>query len=188
MRSWEAIRNEDRPVTELIELARRHGRVYSFGHQKMYTAPIELLAHEPARILDIGCGVGFGAECMAKQECVKRYLGIDLAPDCIKYCVEQFGGYDDLEFRTAEWPLDLHETFDFVFLIEVIEHVEEELRQAFLNAIRGVCEVVLFLSTPNPEKHGHGRCKPGDMRDMLRIAGFNAVILEWQWTTFYMAQ
>lgn len=190
MRSWDDLRNDDKlPDGELKELAVRQGRTYSHGHQKMYTAAIELISRVPAKILDIGCGIGFGAEQMVKHNCIKTYAGIDPDERAIEYCRELL---PDLDFCCCEWPTSESPRWpvvDFVFCIEVIEHVDKKIRCAFLDAIRPICSKALFLSTPNPNSQPHGRVTPGQMTQMLFNAGFErSVSIEWQWTTFFIAQ
>ena len=101
---------------------------YSLGHQKMYTLPIQFLQDKDQRwnVIDVGVGIGFGVRKMLEAGILARYVGVEPHPLSYGYLAQQ------------EWPahvkihpsgwLDLPEDqlmlADYMFCIEVIEHVD----------------------------------------------------------------
>lgn len=100
------------------------------------------------RVLDLGCGPGHGTYEMAKRGCDVR--GYDISKRKISLAQEF---YPEIEFETAD-ILHLPEAlgqFDTVVLAEVIEHVDSETGETFLqNAWRHVGPSGrLVISVPN---------------------------------------
>ncbi len=175
-------------MNEYKALRQRNMQPYSDGHQRMYLAPVQLLANKPADILDIGSGIGWGLTTMLDHKCVRHYVGIEPERECVDFCRTHFEGKSqDIRFIHAKWPYPIRDTFDVIFCIEVLEHIAPNLRPDFIGAIRVLTGQVLFLSTPNKLTSSHGELSPREVIDMLHSRGFNAVYFEWQWTTFFMA-
>lgn len=103
-------------------------------------------------VLDIGCGGGILAECLARLPNTRYVTGIDLTPEVIdaaKAHAQKDPALDGkLEYRLQ--PLEEVEgTFDLVTCFEMLEHVDipsEILRHAWM---RLKPEGILFLSTIN---------------------------------------
>lgn len=101
-----------------------------------------------ARVLDAGCGTGYGAALLA--ETAAHVTGLDLAPDALDYArahypasnlVFQQGECSKLPFADGE--------FDWVVAFEVIEHLPDA--DGFLREVRRVLRPQgrLAVSTPN---------------------------------------
>ena len=169
----------------------RNWNDYERSHVLMYKAPILLLEGRPAHILDVGCGVGYGLQWMFDARCVGRYVGIDPQEDAIDYMKELCSTHphtkSDLEFfhtGLLEWDSD--EKFDFVFCIEVIEHVPKDDIIPFLNRLRRHTCRNLFLSTPNTDNHSHALYSPTELTAHIKNAGFMVAHMEWQNSVFYL--
>jgi SAM-dependent methyltransferase len=75
------------------------------------------------RVLDIGCGTGYGTAFLAQH--ASQATGIDIAPDAIEHARKEYP-QPNLEYLTAsatEIPLP-DATFDLITAFEVIEHLE----------------------------------------------------------------
>ena len=162
-------------------------RQISLGHRMMYSGPAALLRHTRSSVIDIGCGDGFGYHTLVSNTAVSRYWGIDSNPNEIemgrKLLVDpnhvtvcgDWLTYPDSEIQPA----------DFVFCIEVLEHVPAELRKAFVEKCARFARKNVFISTPPADRNDHGRLTIPECRDLIRSAGLDVVVVDAQWTTFY---
>lgn len=97
------------------------------------------------RALDIGCGTGINASKL--DSLGFKVSGVDLSETAIKKFKEQ--GYDGLVYDvSSDIPFD-DNTFELVFVSEVIEHLDDV--SSFLIEIKRVLKPqgCLVLSTPN---------------------------------------
>lgn len=105
---------------------------------------------EGMRILDAGCGTGYGTYALAQDSPLTRVTGVDISPEAIEYARLNYVG-DNCVFTVAdlersEWP---SESFDLVVSFEVIEHIKQP--EIFLRCIAEALskEGCLIVSTPN---------------------------------------
>jgi len=106
------------------------------------------------RILDAGCGVGFGTHYLAINGATQVW-GIDNAPEAIEYAIEHYQA-DNLRYAIADCialPM-LDGSFHLVFCSNLIEHVA-----AYTELIREVVRVlvpggVFFVATPPVASRG----------------------------------
>lgn len=100
-----------------------------WAHRSIYRFALEQLpAGEQIRVLDIGCGVGYGTAMLARHPRVASATGLDLDPHCIRYAQRHFGHTEGLDFATcaAEDVPDLHPgPYDFIFSSNVFEHLDD---------------------------------------------------------------
>ncbi len=168
------------------------GKPYSYGHYMMYMAVTSLLAQKPAKVLEVGCGRGYGLELLLKHNCIERYHGVEQieseiaeahklvqAQQAEKFALLSHGDWFDIQ--------DQHQ-YDVGVLIEVIEHVKKEDWIPFLRKMRNNIRKCLFMSTPNVLNQEHGTGRPEEFCQVLKWAEFDHVAyIEHQWTTFYIA-
>jgi len=101
------------------------------------------------KVLDIGCGTGYGAALLAEK--ARLVVGVDNAADGIDFARENYRRphlhYARADCRQLPFP---NRFFDVVVLFEVIEHIAEQER--CLGEIRRVLAAggCLIVSTPNP--------------------------------------
>jgi ubiquinone/menaquinone biosynthesis C-methylase UbiE len=110
------------------------------------------------RVLDIGCGTGYGTAEMAHQSLAA--FGIDIAADALAYARAH---YPDTHFNqaTATALPFRDESFGVVTAFEVIEHLTD-WRALLAEARRVLHPDGLFLvSTPNKTYYAESRAKDG---------------------------
>jgi 2-polyprenyl-3-methyl-5-hydroxy-6-metoxy-1,4-benzoquinol methylase len=119
------------------------------------------------RVLDAGCGVGYGSSFLA--ESAQHVTGVDIDPESIAYAKERYAA-ENIEFRVGdlrELALDAA-SFDAVVSFEVIEHLREQ--EAFVDELARVLrpDGVLVLSTPNAPETNDAPDNPFHLRELSR--------------------
>jgi ubiquinone/menaquinone biosynthesis C-methylase UbiE len=115
---------------------------------------------EGKRVLDAGCGAGYGSAELAQS--ALQVTALDIAPDAVKYAGATYP-IPNLHFLVSSCvatPLRPN-SFELVVAFEVIEHVEDY--RAFLNeCARVVTPQGLFIvSSPNKSYYAESRAKTG---------------------------
>jgi 2-polyprenyl-3-methyl-5-hydroxy-6-metoxy-1,4-benzoquinol methylase len=125
------------------------------------------------RILEVGCQDGFGTTILSQTG--SQIVGIDLMPKHIENAKTYVGGCSaKVKFYVADaldhtWDLG---EFDGAVCLDVLEHVDKEDEDQFLNSIcaRLTPQAVLVIGTPSLESQryasegseiGHVNCKTG---------------------------
>jgi SAM-dependent methyltransferase len=133
-------------------------------------------------VLDAGCGVGYGAEMIARAG-ASRVVGIDLAPEAIAAASERAGEMADFQVGDVQdMPFD-EGSFDLVVCFEVLEHLEDP--EPAITALKDVLREggLLIVSSPN-----RGVYPPGnpyhlheftleELRDALTARFANVVLM-----------
>lgn len=101
-------------------------------------------------VLDIASGEGYGSDILAKT--ANSVIGIDISDDAVN-CAKNKYIKENLEFMQgsiAKIPLD-DNCVDVIISFETIEHVNEELQNAFMAEAKRVLKAdgILIMSTPN---------------------------------------
>jgi len=115
-------------------------------HLAAYRFASELI--EGARVLDGGCGEGFGTHTLTDK--AREVVGVDYSPDAIAGAQRRWNS-DNLSFRvgdlTAAPPAD--EAFDVVLNFQVIEHIDDDV--SFLKHLKAhlTSGGKLVVTTPN---------------------------------------
>jgi O-antigen biosynthesis protein len=99
-------------------------------------------------VLDAGCGVGYGAEMIARAG-ASRVVGIDLAPEAITAATNRVGESVDFQVGDVRDPPFEEGAFDLVVCFEVLEHLEDP--EPAITALKGVLREagLLIVSSPN---------------------------------------
>jgi ubiquinone/menaquinone biosynthesis C-methylase UbiE len=115
---------------------------------------------EGKRVLDAGCGTGYGSAELAQS--AAEVTGVDIAPDAIEYANANYpiAGLRFLESSCASVPFPA-EWFDVVVAFEVIEHLTDY--HAFLNECARVLthHGLLIVSSPNKLYYAKTRAETG---------------------------
>ncbi len=105
---------------------------------------------EGHKILDYGCGAGYGTNLIWRRGRPREVVGIDLSPEAIAYCRNTYADLaSHYQTMTAGDVPFGDRSFDVVLLFQVIEHVADDVRA--LDEIRRILRPggVALLTTPN---------------------------------------
>lgn len=143
------------------------------------------------RVLDVGCGCGYGTHLMAVAGAA-GVLGVDISPEAVDFAGSRYS-HENLAYRVMDArSLHFESPFGLITCFELIEHVKEDetvvKSLAGLLAEGGVC----LISTPNVETYvagGEGGDNPYHCREYkesefkaLLSAAFDGVtMLEQRW-------
>ena len=114
---------------------------------------------EGVRVLDAGCGSGYGA---AELSNASSLVGTDVSAEAIGYAMRNFGGprVAFAQARCENLPF-AEKSFDVVIAFEVIEHLER-WRDLLTEAARVLKDTgVLLISTPNKSYYAEMREEAG---------------------------
>ncbi|MER3475039.1 MAG: hypothetical protein C4335_13675 [Armatimonadota bacterium] len=136
---------------------------FAWNELYLHSAKRYLFASERVqgmRVLDLGCGVGYGAKILARQ--ARAVVAVDVDDYPLRYGELTYPSAKIQRLHiapvTAEQGLPFSDgSFDAVVCFEVIEHVPVEQMEAFLAEIARVMkpEGHLILSTPNKHIYIH---------------------------------
>lgn|GEM_PF-2140677 len=94
-------------------------------HILRYELAAELCAG--ARVLDLGCGTGYGTEILARK--AARVVGVDIDEPAIRAARDAFGEVENAEFVTGDALAALDGGvgghFDAIVCFEVLEHLDD---------------------------------------------------------------
>jgi ubiquinone/menaquinone biosynthesis C-methylase UbiE len=112
------------------------------------------------RVLDAGCGTGYGSAELAQS--AAAVTGLDIAPDAIEYARASYPlpGLRFIESSCAAVPFPA-DSFDLVIAFEVIEHLPDF--RAFLDESARVLtrEGLFIVSSPNKRYYAETRAETG---------------------------
>ena len=107
---------------------------------------------EAENIVDFGCGPGNFLKYLSKS--TGKFAGYDLSDNSIKLVQEHFKGHPNfIGAFTQEAQEELSEFFDLAFMLEVVEHLEDDALHAALSDVRSLLKTGgrLIVTTPNEE-------------------------------------
>jgi 2-polyprenyl-3-methyl-5-hydroxy-6-metoxy-1,4-benzoquinol methylase len=115
-------------------------------HRARYDFALRFVAGQ--RVLDVGCGEGYGPALLAKR--AREVVAVDYSPEAVRHAHERYASAN-VRFEVAdatELSSSLGE-FDVVTCFEVIEHIERD--DTLLSGIKRILRPagLLILSTPN---------------------------------------
>ena len=132
-----------------VDLELRHRRRYEFAATYV----------EGKRVLDVGCGEGYGCAILAKN--ASHVIGVDISHEAIAHATVKYS-VNIVEFRCmpAEKLSFPDESFDAVVCLELIEHARDYT--SVMKELRRVLRPggTLILSTPNRRIVSPGSQKP----------------------------
>lgn len=127
-------------------------------HQARYAFASRFV--EGRRILDIGCGSGYGSAELSRK--ASLVAALDVAPDVVHYAQQDYQATNIVFLAASASALPFPAaTFDVITAFEVIEHVED-WRDLIADAARALAPGGIFLvSTPNREYYTESRGPEG---------------------------
>lgn len=114
------------------------------------------------RVLDVGCGLGAGAEYIAKNG-AKEVVGIDYSCPAISYAKKKFKlnnlSYKLMNVQELGW---LKKRFEIILAFEIIEHLPKYFAETFVKQVSELLTPrgIVIVSTPNKLLTSSGREKP----------------------------
>lgn len=101
------------------------------------------------KILDIGCGSGYGLKFLQEQIPGSAIFGIESSPQCIEVLQQEVGATlvtDDVE---SDWVKEYTHAFDLIILRHVVEHILEPITS--LARIKQALKPggLIYLATPD---------------------------------------
>jgi SAM-dependent methyltransferase len=126
-------------------------------HVSRYSFAATLAAGK--RVLDVGCGTGYGAASLAQT--AAHTVGFDISPEAVEYATQHYGEKVEFLVGSAEnFPASLG-AFGLITAFEVIEHLADWPR-LLSEANRVLADDGLFLvSTPNKTYYAEARQREG---------------------------
>lgn len=129
------------------------------------------------RVVDVGCGIGWGTNALAHQAAFA--LGADLTDESIRFAREMFQlpniRYEQVSITNDPMPQSQpYGSFDVITMIEIIEHVEDYNRA--LNFVKRMFgredgQSVFFISSPN---RNNQRFSPNQPRNCYHVREWTA--------------
>ena len=146
------------------------------GHVARYQWA-DMLIPPGASVLDLACGVGYGADMLARGGAGRDVIGVDCDPEALQYGSEHYQAarYHQADLETLNRLADVGAA-DYAVAFECIEHLHKP--EKFLKAIKADH---LLASVPNEENfpyHGgilydHRHYTEKQFRDLLDGAGWD---------------
>jgi SAM-dependent methyltransferase len=157
-----------RPI-ERFDPEQMGGRLLEAEHLARYRWAATLV--EGKRVLDAGCGTGYGAELLAREGAA-AVVGVDIDEQAFDRTQAVAGAVTFRKADLRELPADLGD-FDVVVCFEVLEHIDDPTTA--LDRLAGVLrpDGVLVVSSPNKDVYPPGNpyhkheFRPDELRDAL---------------------
>jgi len=139
------------------------------------------------RVLDLGCGTGYGALELSRQEGVREVLGVDRSAEALawarRYYPDSKIALEQADVEERDWHAALG-PFDGIVAFEILEHLADE--SALWLGIRRALDLdgVLWISTPVGRGRGIPASDPfhvhqlrrSECEETLRAGGWEAAI------------
>lgn len=112
------------------------------------------------RILDIGCGEGYGSAFLSQT--ADTVIGIDLDPDAIDHARKHYSGIPNLSFEVGnceEIPR-ISGNFDMVVGFELLEHLDSDHQPRLLSSVLQVLKPDGLFMVSSPEKNEYAEIHP----------------------------
>ena len=151
------------------------------------------ISRPTARIVDVGCGLGYGAYILKKELGKRSYVvGVDYSKEAIVRASELFS---ELQFKLGDFSaegivdeLGMRDSFDMALTIEVVEHIPSDRLRFFLENLRGVLRPGgrVLISTPVRESYDifnytESHINELSIREMLDILNESGFYVETLW-------
>lgn len=140
-------------------------------HVQRYTWALQYVSSE--RVLDLGCGTGYGAFMLSWL--ANHVTALDVSGEAIRFAEQHFGSAPNLTFRSVEivsefWPTWSDRQYDVITAFEILEHLTVSEMRIVLDRMKGVCtqDGILIGSIP-VEDPGRFHKQVLTQSDILRL-------------------
>lgn len=141
------------------------------------------------KILDIGCGTGSNLLELSK---FGDAIGIDRSDEAIDFCHKR--GLQNVSKEDAETFSFEKESFDLITVLDVLEHVQEDIK--LLEKCYDICKVngLLFITVPaygflwsehDEALHHKRRYTASELRNKLNLVNFKIVKISYNITSLF---
>ncbi|OGY09747.1 MAG: hypothetical protein A2782_02830 [Candidatus Blackburnbacteria bacterium RIFCSPHIGHO2_01_FULL_43_15b] len=106
--------------------------LHKFWHTRRFTQIGKMIEPSGGKVLDIGSADGTFTKVIVEKSKADGVIGIDVLPGSVSYAKRRFARSKVVSFRVAdahELPF-LDKSFDAIFCLETLEHVEDPLKAA----------------------------------------------------------
>ncbi len=128
---------------------------------------------ENLRVLDAGCGLGFGSRILAQTACT--VTAIDVDKTALRHARQHYQ-HPNLQFLQADACRSgfADRTFDAIVCLEVIEHLPADMMTALMREWTRLLapQGLIILSTPNQPVYDRISRTPGHINEMTVDAFF----------------
>jgi len=136
----------------------KSGKLLEKEHLARYEFALQYIHNK--KVLDIGCGTGYGVDLIASK--ASEVIGVDICEEAINYAKQQCKQKNIKFYVGNAENLDFLEDgqFDVIISFEVIEHIPDYLQ--YLKEVRRLLKAdgILIISTPNKKYHSPHSEKP----------------------------
>ena len=141
------------PLGTKVDYTEEHHKNY-LNHRKFYDFVCQFVIKNKSKVLDAGCGSGYGAKII-KDFGARKVVGIDLSTHAINFAKKTFADYADFRLcgitNLKEFK---NNTFELSICNEVLEHVKEyEKEEQTLHGLKRITKDggLVVVGTPNDE-------------------------------------
>jgi len=147
------------------------------AHIKRYKKAAELIG-SGKRVLDAGCGYGYGSKILAERSF--RVIGIDVSLEAVDYARNIYSQSNTNFFRSDIVDFDCLEfgRFDVITLFEVLEHLTDPSAalKNIRNGLRRSGKLIISVPNGNNSPNNNGfhleDYTPEDLEELLCSNGF----------------
>ncbi len=123
---------------------------FNRDHYLFYRALVERYVDKEGDILDVGCGSGARSAMLARYAKKVTALDSDMTKISVGALLNSTGNINWLFGGFVEWAAENTEQYDYVFCVEVIEHLELNKQGKFMQLLLGKVREggALLMTTP----------------------------------------
>jgi ubiquinone/menaquinone biosynthesis C-methylase UbiE len=122
--------------------------------------------HEKATVLEIGCGHGRWTEILVPL--VGSYIGVDIAPRCVKYCMDKFQNAQFIVNDGSTLHGVENSSIDFVWSFDTFVHIELLETRSYLRELARVLRGTACIH------------HPGFPTELQRKGGWRSKMTAWE--------